>query len=113
MIFIDIFSFQFQCSLEFARKINSILFRFLCLPRLRKNLSTSDLRFVQSYRSRKKGIEEKFFDAEAAFLRPRPRNEQAEAEKCFRDSLFSTEVTKANRGHALLGKVKSYVSLGK
>jgi len=25
--------------------------------------------------------------------RPRPRNEQAEAEKCFRDSLFSTEVT--------------------
>ena len=56
-------------------------------------MSTSDLRFVQSYRSRKKGIKEKFFEAEAAFLRPRPRNEQAEAEKCFRDSLFPTEVT--------------------
>ena len=26
-------------------------------------------------------------------MKPRPRNEQAEAEKCFRSSLFSTEVT--------------------
>ena len=44
---------------------NSTLFPFLCLPCLRKNLSMSDLRFVQSYQNRKKGIEEKFFEAEA------------------------------------------------
>ena len=28
-----------------------------------------------------------------SFSKPRLRNEQAEAEKCFRSSLFSTEVT--------------------
>ena len=33
-----------------------------------KNLSTSDLRFFQRYRGRKKGIEEKFFEPEATFL---------------------------------------------
>ena len=63
------------------------------LATLRKILPTSDLKFVQVIQVGKKGTKEKFFEAEAAFLRPRPINEQAEAEKCFRDSLFLNEVT--------------------
>ena len=48
------------------------------LATLRKNLSTSDLRFVQVIEVEKKGTEGKFFEAEAAFLRSRPK---AESEK--------------------------------
>ena len=35
------------------------------MTRLRKNLSSSDLSFFQSYWGRRKGTEEKFFEAEA------------------------------------------------
>ena len=52
------------------------------LATLRKNLSTSDLRFVQVIEVEKREPRE-------SFLNPRP---QAEAEKCFLGSL-STEVT--------------------
>ena len=60
------------------------------LSALRKNLSTTDLRFVQVIKVEKR-------EPRKSFLKPRPRptlkNDQAEAEKCFRGSLFSTEVT--------------------
>ena len=50
---------------------------------LRQSLSTSDLSFSQVTSVEKR-------EPRKNFLRPRP---QAEAEKCFRDSLFCTEVT--------------------
>ena len=53
------------------------------MTRLRKNLSSSDLSF-----SKVTEVEER--EPRKSFLKPRP---QAEAEKCFRDSLFSIEVT--------------------
>ena len=53
------------------------------MTRLRKNLSSSDLSF-----SKVTEVEER--KPRKSFLKPGP---QAEAEKCFRDSLFSTEVT--------------------
>ena len=62
------------------------------LATLRKNLSTSDLRFVQVIEVEKKGTVGKFFEAEAVgqkMKRPRLRNVP-------RGSLFSTEITWTN-----------------
>ena len=67
------------------------------LATLRKNLSTSDLRFVQVIEVEKREPRKSFLKPRPHFWgrgrRPRPRNDQAEAEKCFWGSLFSTEVT--------------------
>ena len=59
--------------------------------------------FFQVTKVEKKETEGKFFEAEAWFLRP--RHEQAEAEKCSRGSLFSTEASKCLRA-ALLFSTK-------
>ena len=64
-------------------QVYSILFRYLCLPRLRQNLSTSDLSFAEVTEVEKRELKENFLK-----LRP-----QAEAEKCSWSSLFPTEVT--------------------
>ena len=67
------------------------------LATLRKNLSTSDFSFSQVTEVEKREPRKSFSKPKPDFWgrgrRPRPRNEQAEAEKCFRGSLFSTEVT--------------------
>ena len=67
------------------------------LATLRKNLSTSDFSFSQVTEVEKREMRKSFSKPKPDFWgrgrRPRPRNEQAEAEKCFRGSLFSTEVT--------------------
>ena len=67
------------------------------LATLRKNLSMSDFNFSQVTEVEKREPRKSFLKPKPDFWgrgrRPRPRNEQAEAEKCFRSSLFSTEVT--------------------
>ena len=67
------------------------------MTRLRKNLSSSDLSFSKVTEVEKREPRKSFSKPRPHFCsrgrRPRPRNEQAEAEKCFRGSLFSTEVT--------------------
>ena len=67
------------------------------LATLRKNLSSSDFSFSQVTEVEKREPRKSFSKPKPDFWgrgrRPRPRNEQAEAEKCFRGSLFSTEVT--------------------
>ena len=60
-------------------------------------MSTSDFSFSQVTEVEKREPRKSFSKPKPDFWgrgrRPRPRNEQAEAEKCFRGSLFSTEVT--------------------
>ena len=68
----------------------------IVLAALRKTLSTSDFSFSQVTNIEKR-------EPRKSFSKPRPRNEQAEVEKCFRGSLFSTEAT--------LEKLKSDVDL--
>ena len=60
------------------------------LATLSKNLSSSDYSFSQVCGVEKKGTEEKFHEAWAAYLRPRP---YAKSDKSYQGSLFSTEVT--------------------
>ena len=60
-------------------------------------MSTFDFSFSQVTEVEKREPRKSFSKPKPDFWgrgrRPRPRNEQAEAEKCFRGSLFSTEVT--------------------
>ena len=60
-------------------------------------MSTSDFSFSQVTKVEEREPRKSFSKPKPDFWgrgrRPRLRNEQAEAEKCFRSSLFSTEVT--------------------